>query len=349
MKRTTLAVAAAAVTFSAVLASGPSLAASKTPALPKLRGQSFTFAGFGGDLQKNQDEAWLKPFAAGTGVKIAQTDVGDLAAIKTQQDAKNVQWDVVEIESYVVDGNCGTVFAKVTINRKEINPAYNTNACGVPVVKFSYVLGYNSKKFAKAPASVADFFNTKDFPGKRAAANGAYGGLIETALQADGVAPAAMYPIDIERAFAKIKTIKGDITLKDKFAEIQEGLANGEFDIALLPNGRALNASKANPAIKATFVGAVTLYDNLAIPKGSKNLKAATAFLQYVARHSTQSALTERFPYGMGTIGATPKLDSAAAGFFPDNFTKDLLLQNATWWQANGSKVDQRWTETFAG
>jgi putative spermidine/putrescine transport system substrate-binding protein len=93
----------------------------------------------------------------------------------------------------------------------------------------------------------------------------------------------------------------------------------------------------------------VTLYDNLAIPKGSKKLKAATAFLQYTARHATQSALTQRFPYGMGTVGATPTLDSASAGFFPDNFTKDLLLQNSTWWQANGPKVDQRWTETFAG
>lgn len=314
-----------------------------------LAGKTFVFGGFGGDLQKNQDLAWLQPFATATGVKIDQTDSPDMVTLKTQQEASNVALDVVQIESSTVDANCGTVFMEVSIDRSQLNPALDTNKCGVPVVKFSFVLAYNAAKFPEAPTSVADFFNTEKFPGIRAIRGGAFNvGIVETALLADGVEAASMYPIDLDKAAAKIETIKDSIEVKESFAVIQDGLANGEFDMALVPNGRALNASKSNPDIKVVFAGAVTLYDNLAIPTGAKNPEAATAFLQYVALHSTQTALTELFPYGMGTVGDAPKLDDQAKGFFPDTYADQLLMQDAGWWGANEAAVTDRLTAIFA-
>ncbi len=315
---------------------------------PDLKGKSFVFAGFGGDLQKNQDAAWLQPFAAATGVTVQQTDSPDLATLKTQQEAQNVGVDVVEIESSTVDANCGTVFAKADIDRSQLDRAYDTNKCGVPVVKFSYVLAYNAKKYTSPPTSVADFFDTAKFPGPRAVNSQSNSGLLETALLADGIDKAKIYPIDLERAIAKIKSAKDSLVTVATFALIQDGLANGEYDMALLPNGRALNASKTNPDIKAVFQGAVTLYDNLAIPSGAKNVEAATAFLQYTAMHKTQVALAERFPYGMGTTGAPPKLDDQAKAFFPDNFSDQLLLQDAKWWSDNDAIVKDRLTTLFS-
>ena len=313
-----------------------------------LAGKTFVFGGFGGDLQKNQDIAWLQPFAATTGVKIDQTDSPDMATLKTQQEAGNVLLDVIQIESSTVDANCGTVFMEVAIDRSQLNPALDTNKCGVPVVKFSFVLAYNAAKFPEPPTSVADFFDTEKFPGIRAIRGGSNVGIIESALQAEGVAPSDMYPIDLDKAVARIETIKDSIEVKESFAVIQDGLANGEFDMALVPNGRAFNASKTNPDIKVVFVGAVTLYDNLAIPTGAKNAEAATAFLQYVAQHDTQVALTELFPYGMGTLGDAPKLDDQARGFFPDSHADQLLMQDAGWWGANDAAVGDRLTALFA-
>lgn len=317
-------------------------------ALPDLKGKSFVFASFGGDLQKNQDAAWLQPFAAATGVRIDQTDAPDLAKIQTQQEAKNVGVDIVEIESSTVDANCGTVFQRVDIDRSQLNPTYDTNKCGVPVVKFSFVLAYNGKKYPTPPASVADFFDVKKFPGTRAARTGANVGLIEAALLADGVKPEQIYPIDINRALKRIETIKSSAILKDTFAPLQDGLANGEFDMALLPNGRAFNASKVNPDIKAQFVGAVTLYDNLAIPTGAKNSEAAKAFLQYTATNAAQLELAKRFPYGVGTKGDAPKLDDKAKAFYPDTYTDRLLIQDSKWWGANEAAVGERLTSIFA-
>lgn len=335
----------ASAAIGAIAFSSPAMAQS----LPDLKGKSFSFAGFGGDLQKNQDAAWLQPFAAATGVKIDQTDSPSLAALKTQQEAKNVDVDIVEIESSTVDGGCGTVFQEVNIDRSQLDPALDENKCGVPVVKFSYVLAYNAAKFKTPPTSVADFFDVEKFPGVRAARGGtANVGLIEAALLADGVAPANIYPIDLDRAAKKIESAKGSIEMKDSFAVLQDGLANGEFDMAILPNGRAYNATKTNPDIKVVFNGAVTLYDNLAIPTGAKNVEAATAFLQYSALNSTQVALTERFPYGMGTVGDAPKLDDTAKAFFPDTYGKDLLVQNNKWWAANEQVSNDRLTALFA-
>jgi putative spermidine/putrescine transport system substrate-binding protein len=316
--------------------------------MPNLKGMSLVFASFGGDLQSNENAAWLQPFSAATGVKIAQTDSPDLAALQTQQQAQNVGVDVVETDASTVDANCGTVFMKVDINRSQLNPTYDTNKCGVAVVKFSFVLAYNKSKYPTPPTSVADFFDTTKFPGQRAAWSDSNSGLVEAALEADGVPKSKVYPIDLDRAIAKISSIKSSITTLGSFAEIQDGLANGEYDMAILPNGRAMNASITNPDIKAVFNGAVTLYDNLAIPTGAKNQKAAIAFLQYVALDKTQVALAERFPYGMGTIGAAPKLSEQARGFFPDSYTSELLVQDTKWWGANDAAVKDRLTGVFS-
>lgn len=317
--------------------------------LPDLHGKSFSYAGWGGDTQKYQDEVWLKPFAETTGVKIDQTDTPTVAALKTQQEANNVGIDVMQIDSSIVDAGCGTIFQEAKIERSQLDPALDKNRCGVPVVKFSYVLAYNAKKFETAPTSVADFFDVEKFPGVRAARGGISNvGLIEGALLADGVEPSKMYPIDLDRAVKKLELIKDSIEVKDSFAILQDGLANGEFDMALIPNGRAFNATKVNPDIKVVFNGAVTIYDNLVIPTGAKNVEAATAFLQYAARNSTQVALTEKFPYGMGTIGDAPKLDEQAKAFFPNTYADQLLIQDNGWWSKNDQAVNDRLISLFA-
>lgn len=315
---------------------------------PDLKGKSLVFAGFGGDTQKNQDAAWLKPFAATTGVKINQTDSPDVARLELQQQAKNVGADVIQIEASAVNLSCGSTFAKINIDRSQIDPLMDLNNCGVPVVKFSYVLAYNSKLFPVAPTSVTDFFDTKKFPGRRAIWNYVNSGLIETALLADGVSRDGLYPVDMARALKKIDSIKSSTDFKGSLALVQDALSSNDVAMAIIPNGRAFNASKVNPEIKVVFKDAVTLYDNLAIPTGAKNLEAATAFMQYVAQNSTQLALAERFPYGVGTKGAPAQLGEQSRAFYPDTYSASLLMQDLKWWGANQASAQEQWLDTFS-
>ena len=89
-----------------------------------------------------------------------------------------------------------------------------------PVQNIKDILGYvpgviEGTFSGTQPVTWADFFDTKKFPGKRAwPAEYFTGGTMEAALLADGVAPDEIYPIDYERATAKIacwvRRIKGD-------------------------------------------------------------------------------------------------------------------------------------------
>ena len=54
-------------------------------------------------------------------------------------------------------------------------------------------------------------FDTKKFPGKRTFYKWSAPGVIEIALLADGVPADKLYPLDLDRAFKKLDTIKSDI------------------------------------------------------------------------------------------------------------------------------------------
>ncbi|MGO8126611.1 extracellular solute-binding protein, partial [Rhizobium ruizarguesonis] len=64
--------------------------------------------------------------------------------------------------------------------------------CGVPANIFSIAVAYDGEKFANGPKSLADFWDVKKFPGKRALRSGPKMNL-EFALMADGVAANKVY------------------------------------------------------------------------------------------------------------------------------------------------------------
>jgi putative spermidine/putrescine transport system substrate-binding protein len=313
---------------------------------------SFTFAGFGGALQEAQKEAWFAPFTQESGITVNEGSTPDVAALKTQIDSGNVQWDVVQESQYQADIGCGTLYEEIPdVDRSQIAPEYITNDCGVPVVKFSFVLAYNATKFPSAPTSLGDFVNTTTFPGTRAASEQAQEGALEAALLGDGVPADQLYPLDYERGIRKLESAKGDITFRSTFAEIQDGLANGNFDMAVLPNARALKASEINPDIKVVWQDAVTLFDNAVMVKGAPNAEAAKTFLAYVSQAQTQAALAERLPYGVLTSGPAPELSPEMEAYFPDapDHAQELLYQDQQWWGENRDAVVTAWTSFISG
>jgi len=317
-----------------------------------LTGQTFTFAGFGGALQANQDKAWFTPFSRENGVKVVQTDNTGTAALQTQIQSGNIQWDVVEEAQFQADTGCGTLYDKIPdVDRSQIDPKYLTNDCGVPIVKFSFVLAYNSKKYSTPPTSIGDIMNTKAFPGKRGMSDAAVNGPIEAAQLGSGVAADKLYPLDYQKAITQLGTIKSDIVFFKTFAEEQDALASGNIDMALIPNGRAYNASVTNPDIKVAWGSALTLFDNALLVKGAPNATAAKAFLNYVAKPDTQIALSTIFPYGVLTKGGTPTMPGALQPFFPDDpaNASQLLYQDQKWWSQNQDAVNQAWTAFISG
>ena len=81
---------------------------------------------------------------------------------------------------------------------------------------------------AECPKTWADLFDAEKFPGKRTFYKWSAPGVIEAALLADGVAPDKLYPLDLDRAFKKLDTIKDDIIWWIGGAQSQQLLASAE-------------------------------------------------------------------------------------------------------------------------
>ena len=120
----------------------------------------------------------------------------------------------------------------------------------MPTIVWSTVYAYDKTKFPdNPPKTMADFFDTKTFPGKRGLRKIPKANL-EMALMADGVAPADVYEMlktdeGVDRAFKKLASIKDDIIWWEAGAQPPQLLADGEVAMTTAYNGRIFNAIAA--------------------------------------------------------------------------------------------------------
>ncbi|MDP2771391.1 MAG: extracellular solute-binding protein, partial [Giesbergeria sp.] len=188
------------------------LAVAALTALPALAQNTLTVVNFGGANGAAQKKAYFEPYEKSGGKIIPVEYTGEQAKVKAMVEAKNVTWDVVEVESPDVNRGCDEgLFERIDwskIGNKADFQKAAVHECGVGTFVWSTVLAYDGDKLKNAPTSWADFWDMKKFPGKRALRKGARYNL-EFALMADGVPPAEVYKVlatkdGAERAFKKL-------------------------------------------------------------------------------------------------------------------------------------------------
>lgn len=95
---------------------------------------------------------------------------------------------------------------------------------------FATVMTWRSD--AKAPAGWRDFFDTVNFPGKRALPD--YPGyLLPFAVIADGVDPDKVFPLDLDRAFKALEPIKEHAIWWQSGAQAPQLLKDNEVQYAI--------------------------------------------------------------------------------------------------------------------
>ena len=110
---------------------------------------------------------------------------------------------------------------------------------------------------------------------------------LEMALMADGVPAAEVYamletPEGVDRAFAKLDTIKADAIWWEAGAQPPQLLADGEVVMTTAYNGRIFAAAVAEgKPFEVVWDGQVYEYDLFVIPKGAPNLDAAMEFIKF--------------------------------------------------------------------
>ena len=218
----------------------------------------LTVVSWGGAYTKSQVEAYHKPFTAKTGKNILSEDYnGGIAEIKAQVEAGNVTWDIVDVELSDAIRACDEGLLETIDHSTLPAGADGTPAtedflegtlydCAVANIVWSTIYAYDSSKISDGPKTMADFFDLQKFPGKRGLRKGAKVNL-EFALIADGVPASEVYdvlgtPEGVDRAFAKLDTIKSEVVWWEAGAQPPQMLADGEVTMTTAYNGRIFNA-----------------------------------------------------------------------------------------------------------
>lgn len=333
---------------------------------------SITVVSWGGAYTKSQVEAYHKPWIAATGNQIVSEDYsGGLAEVKAQVEAGNVSWDLIDVElsdavrgcdeglfeeidpSILPDGADGTPAADDFL-------AGAINDCAVANIVWSTIFAYDSSKTSGVD-SIDDLFNVEEFPGKRGLRKSAKANL-EMALMADGVPAAEVYAMletdeGVDRAFAKLDTIKDHVVWWESGSQPPQLLADGEVVMTTAYNGRIFNAAVAEgKSFEVVWDGQIMDFDLWAVPMGAPNKDLAMEFIAYstdTQRLADQASWISYGParkssgalvglYSDGVTEMAPHMPTAAANL------ENALVSGFEFWADNSDELNERFNAWLA-
>ncbi|MGI6245431.1 MAG: polyamine ABC transporter substrate-binding protein [Pseudochelatococcus sp.] len=310
------------------------------------KAEELVFSSWGGTTQDAQKEFWAAPFTAQTGIGVTQDGPTDYGKLKAMVEAGNVSWDVVDVEGdYAEQAGRAGLLEKLDfsiIDRARLDPRFVTDY-SVGSFYYSFAIGCNRDAVKTCPRTWADLFDTAAFPGKRTFYKWSAPGVIEAALLADGVAPGDLYPLDLDRAFKKLDTIKSDIIWWDGGAQSQQLLASAEAPYGSFWNGRLTALEDTGVPVEISWHNNITAADSLVVPKGAKNREAAMKFIAHATGAGPQAAFAAATGYAPINLDSSAQMDAATRETLPDRQTETQVNANLGYWAENRDEIGSRW------
>lgn len=306
----------------------------------------MVFTSWGGTTQDAQTAAWAEPFTAETGTNVLQDGPTDYGKIKAMVEAGSVNWDVVDVEGdYAVQaGKAGLLepLDFTVIDKTKLDPRFVTDH-SVGSFYYSFVIGCNADAVAECPMTWADLFDTEKFPGKRTFYKWSAPGVIEAALLADGVAPADLYPLDLDRAFAKLDTIKDDIIWWSSGAQSQQMLASAETPFGSFWNGRLTALADSGVTVETSWDQNITAADSLVVPKGAPNKAEAMKFIALATSAEPQAEMAAATGYAPINLDSPALMDPAVRETLPDQQAASQVNADMAYWAEHRDEIGERW------
>lgn len=351
-------------TFGAVLVGGTGYVAWPIVFPPP----NITVASWGEDYGRAQMVAMFHPFTDETGVDVDTTIYGGgLDDIRRQVESGMIEWNVVDFELADAQAACREGLLE-PLSDIELPPGVNgtravadfvpgaVGPCWVGTSVYSQIIAYNPKTFSEAPTTPADFFDLVRFPGARGIRDNGPMYNLELALLADGVGLVNVYPTlatkeGVDRAFAKLDTIKDSLRWWKRLNDPVDWIERGDVVMSTVLNGRVFEAVVAGKDIAPVWNGQLYQMDVFGIPKGSANLEEARDLIRFATSSGPQAAQANWLPYGparrsaIALMGNHPVRGTVMRPFMPtapENFTNALAI-NPGWWAEHGAAIKERW------
>lgn len=314
--------------------------------------RDLTIAGWGGNYQDAQREAYFKPFTEKQGLNLVETTyLGGLAEIKAMVDTGNVTWDFLIMSGDEMQLACDEGLLEEldwkAIGQDNLLPGAATT-CGVGNVVIGNGYGYNAEAFPEPPQDWKDFFDREKFPGKRGIRNSPSMNL-EYALMADGVPPDQVYkvlstPEGVDRAFAQWDKIRDLLQFWESGAQPVEWLASNNVAMSTGYNGRFVMAKREGKPLEFVWKNHLVNMDGWAMVKGSPYAEKLTDFIKTVNDPKNQAKFSSLMPYGPSNTAAGEHLvPEILAGLPAGDNIKDAAFYSDAFWIDNRDELTERW------
>ncbi|MBO9195159.1 ABC transporter substrate-binding protein [Rhizobium sp. 16-449-1b] len=320
---------------------------------------TLVIATTGGTWEKAMRTHFFDPFTKETRIRVitvSGTGAENVARIKAMAQTGNVEWDLYQ---------AGEIQAASELHRSlnedmtEFCRTYNDDqdllpgACAPSGVLSAYgttLLAYNTDAFPAGLKSWAEFFDVQRFPGPRSMPNfNDPWRVMAAALLADGVEPSALFPLDVDRALAKLDTIRPHISLWWKTGDQStQGFRSGEYVAGEIWQTRASALQEEGQPLAWSQKQAFLVGDRWALIRNAPHRAAALKFLTFFLAHpEAQAKVCEALtctPVRYSAAKAMSAKAQAASPTSPEVFDK-LIRPDADWINANNQILLERWNE----
>ncbi|MEW5422760.1 extracellular solute-binding protein [Amorphus sp. 3PC139-8] len=341
--------------------------------------KTLTIVSWGGAYTHSQDEAYHKPYAEKTGTKILQEDKSAqaLAGIRSQVEAGNVTWDVVDMLQADAKRACDEGLIMEIPHDEWLAPSPDgapptedfiegtLGDCFVPQILYATMFAYDENAFPDGgPQTIADIWDTDKFPGTRALQNIPQKNL-EWALIADGVSPDEVYDVlatreGQDRAFAKLDELRssGNVIWWSEGAQPPQMLADGEAAIATAYNGRIFNAQvNEDQPFQIMWDGQMFEVDGWVVPvDNDDNIDLIKDYLYFATDTQRLADQAKYISYAPARKSSVPMVSTFEGTDIdmkphmptsPENF-KNAVQFNTDFWADYGDSLEERFNAWLA-
>jgi putative spermidine/putrescine transport system substrate-binding protein len=339
--------------------------------------KDLVFVSWGGAYTASQQKAYHEPWMEmNADIKIVNDDSGSgaLAKLRAMQEAGTLTWDLIDMvasdamiacdEGLAMEIDHDTMLAAApdgTTASKDFGDMI-VSPCFIPQIVYSTTFGYRTDLVGDTPpTSINDVFDLEKYPGKRSLEKRPVNNF-EWALLADGVPADQIYEVlgtdeGVERAFAKLDTIKDQVVWWEKGAQTPQLLADGEVVMGSTFNGRLFSViEEEKQPVAMMWDWQVFDLDGWVVPVGGKNEADVMEYLKFATDTQRLADQAKYISYGPARASSAPMVGKHAdlgidmGPHMPTdpNYAKQTLLYNFEFWADNLDDMNEKFQAWLA-
>ncbi len=321
----------------------------------KWAGRTLTMAGWGGDYQSAQEEAFFDPFSMATGAAF-QIKIADVDRFREQVEQESVTWDVMTLPMEQVIALARAQYLEpidyAVVDKSQLFPEIALQY-GVGAAFFSTVVVYPAGS-SNVPQGWEDFWDVKPIvedeepdPLNLRALRHSPVGTLEFALMSDGVLKEDLYPLNVERAFARLDAIRDHVAVwYEDGKQPVELVVAGQVGMASAWNVRPWQLGVGDE-VRFQWYGGMLSADAWVVPKGAPNRDLAMDFINFATRAVPSANFGRLVPFGPVNPGAFELLRADRATQLPSSLINKSVqfVQNWNWWADNLEAITLRFND----